>query len=408
MRGASRGAAAHPSRPRTEWLLLGCGVVAAMHVGKLPPALPVLRQQLGVSLVEAGFLLSTVQLGSMLLGLALGLGAHRFGLRRSLLTGLGLLALASLAGTQAASAQALLAARAAEGVGVLLVALSAPSLLRRIVPAHRQSLRLGLWGTYMPTGTGLALLLGPLAIAAIGWAGWWAGLGLLSAAMAVAAALVVAPDADTAPARPSGTPVRATLGRSEPWLLALSFGAYSAQWLTVIGFLPTIYAEDGIGPAQAGLLTAVAALANAAGNVVGGRALHHGVSPRSLLMCGFAAMAGGTFVAFALQGGVGFPVRYAAVLVFSGVGGLIPATLFALGGQVAADPRAMPVVVGLLTQGTGAGQFLGPPAAAWWAAGHGGWSHTWVATGGAALAGAGLAWLLCRRLASRRGIELRP
>jgi hypothetical protein len=78
----------------------------------------------------------------------------------------------------------------------------------------------------------------------------------------------------------------------------------------------------------------------------------------------------------------------------------VPATLFALGGQVAADPRAMPAVVGLLTQGTGAGQFLGPPAAAWWAASHGGWSQTWVATGSAALAGAVLAWVLCRRVAS--------
>ena len=400
------------SLPLAEWLLLGCGVVAAMHVGKLPPALPVLRQQLGVSLVEAGFLLSTVQLGSMLLGIALGLGAHRFGLRRSLLGGLWLLVLASLAGTQATSAQGLLAARAAEGVGVLLVALSAPSLLRRIVPAHRQSLRLGLWGTYMPTGTGLALLLGPLAIAPVGWAGWWAGLALLSASMAVAASAVLPPDDKAESARPqrgsgpvspststSASTFTATLSRSGPWLLALSFGAYSAQWLTVIGFLPTVYAEAGVAPGTAGLLTAVAALANAGGNVAGGRALHRGVPARVLLMCGFAAMAGGAFVAFALQDAVGFSARYAAVLVFSGVGGLVPATLFALAGQVAADPRAMPVVVGLLTQGTGAGQFLGPPAAAWWAAGHGGWSQTWVATGIAALAGAALACALCQRLA---------
>jgi hypothetical protein len=49
------------------------------------------------------------------------------------------------------------------------------------------------------------------------------------------------------------------------------------------------------------------------------------------------------------------------------------------------------VVVGLMTQGTGAGQFLGPPAAAWWAVSQGGWSHTWMATGAAALAGAALA-----------------
>jgi cyanate permease len=379
-----------------------------MHVGKLPPALPVLRQQLGVSLVEAGFLLSTVQLGSMLLGLALGLGAQRFGLRRSLLAGLWLLALASLAGTQASGALGLLAARAVEGVGVLLVAVAAPSLLRRNVPAHRQSLGLALWGTYMPTGTGLALLAGPFAIAAMGWAGWWAGLGWLSAAMAVAAAWAVRPERDAAGAQtpkplaaagPVGSPLATTLGRSGPWLLALSFGAYSAQWLTVIGFLPTVYAEAGVAPGTAGLLTAVAALANAGGNVAGGRALHHGVPARALLMCGFAAMAGGAFIAFALQDAVGFTVRYGAVLLFSGVGGLVPSTLFALSGRVAADPRAMPVVVGLLTQGTGAGQFLGPPAAAWWAAGHGGWSQTWVATSGAALAGAALAWGLCRGLA---------
>ena len=46
------------------------GVSAALHVGKLPPALPVLQQALGVTLLEAGFLLSLVQLAGMSLGLA--------------------------------------------------------------------------------------------------------------------------------------------------------------------------------------------------------------------------------------------------------------------------------------------------------------------------------------------------
>ena len=386
-------------RPGAEWLLLGCGVVAALHVGKLPPALPVLREQLGVSLIEAGFLLSTVQLGSMLLGLVLGLGAPRLGLRRSLLAGLWLLALASLAGTQAQDAAGLLVARAAEGVGVLLVALTAPSLLRRIVPAHRQSLQLGLWGTYMPTGTGLALLAGPWVIASMGWTGWWSSLGVLSAAAAVAASIWVLPDGEGAQGSWERRPLVATLSQRGVWLLALCFGMYSAQWLTVIGFLPTIYLEGGVDPTNAGLLTAVAALANAAGNVAGGRALHRGVPPKRLLLCGFFAMGLGSFIAFGLQDDVGFAVRYGAVLLFSGVGGFVPSTMFALSGRVAADPRAMPVVLGLMTQGTGAGQFLGPPAAAWWAASHGGWSQTWMATGCAALAGAALAWVLCSGLA---------
>ena len=77
----------HPS-----WIVVMAGVSAALHVGKLPPAVPVLQQQLGVSLLQAGFLLSTVQVAGMLLGLVVGLGADRWGLRRSMLAGLLLMA----------------------------------------------------------------------------------------------------------------------------------------------------------------------------------------------------------------------------------------------------------------------------------------------------------------------------
>jgi hypothetical protein len=44
------------------------GVSAALHVGKLPTAIPVLRDALGVTLVQAGFLLSLVQLADKLAG----------------------------------------------------------------------------------------------------------------------------------------------------------------------------------------------------------------------------------------------------------------------------------------------------------------------------------------------------
>ncbi len=55
-------------------LVILAGVCAALHVGKLPPALPVLRDALGVSLLQAGFLLSMVQLAGMSLGLAIADG----------------------------------------------------------------------------------------------------------------------------------------------------------------------------------------------------------------------------------------------------------------------------------------------------------------------------------------------
>lgn len=156
------------------------GVVAALHIGKLPPAIPVLQAELGMTLVEAGFLLSMVQMAGMLVGVLVGLAADGFGLRRSLLCGLGLLTAGSFMGALAQHPGQLLALRAVEGMGVLMVALPAPSLIRQHVPAELLASRLGLWGAYMPTGTALALLVGPVVLVRAGWTGWWVALALLT------------------------------------------------------------------------------------------------------------------------------------------------------------------------------------------------------------------------------------
>ena len=74
------------------------GVSAALHIGKLPPALPVLRDQLHISLVQAGFLLSLVQLAGMTLGLAIGAAADALGQRRTMIVGLLILSGACFAG----------------------------------------------------------------------------------------------------------------------------------------------------------------------------------------------------------------------------------------------------------------------------------------------------------------------
>ena len=51
---------------RTPWSLVGllvvAGAVAAFHVGKAPPSVPSLRAELGASLRQAGWLISTVSL----------------------------------------------------------------------------------------------------------------------------------------------------------------------------------------------------------------------------------------------------------------------------------------------------------------------------------------------------------
>lgn len=386
--------------PAGATLVLVSGLVAALHIGKMPPSLPVLAEGLGVTLLQAGFLLSVVQLAGMLGGLLVGLLADGAGLRRSVVTGQAVLALASLGGLLAQGPTALLALRALEGLGFLLACLPAPSLIRRLVAPERLSLHLGLWGTYMPTGTAVALLLAPPVLQLAGWRGLWSLLALASAAMAVWLwrALPADPartaEAGTGGLRAWAAPLRATLAAGGPWAVALAFAMYSSQWMAVIGFLPTVYAQAGIAGTAAGALTALASLVNVAGNVSAGRLLHAGWPAQRLLLIGFVAMGSLAVLAFGqLPDGSGLPplARFAAVLGFSMVGGLVPATLFSLAVRVAPGERAVSTTVGWVQQWSSAGQFAGPPLVAWVAAQTGGWQFTWVVTTSAAVLGVLLA-----------------
>ncbi|MDP9898521.1 MFS transporter [Variovorax ginsengisoli] len=406
--------AARSVRPAATWAVVLAGVSASLHLGKLPPAVPALQATLGITWVEAGFLLSLVQVAGMLLGMAVGLTADTLGLRRSMLTGLAVLTGASvlggLAGTIAAdphgsraAVHALLVLRGIEGLGFLLVVMPAPGLIRAFATAGTEKKAMGWWGAYMPLGVALALLVGPALIGAIGWPGWWWALSLVSAGAAVGVRTCVPPDVrdvarrDQTAASGWRTRLRETLGAPGPWLVALAFAVYSSQWIAVIGFLPAIYAGVGVPAGWSAVLTALAAALNIGGNLAGGRLLQRGIPPGRLLRWGYLAMALGSVAAFAQvgqgAGALGLPpaLRYGAVCLFSLAGGMIPATLFSLAVRLAPGPATVSTTVGLVQQASALGQFVAPPVVAWLAHRVGGWQWTWALTLACSLAGAALA-----------------
>lgn len=388
------------------WVLLLAGISAAVHLGKLPPAIPALQSALGITWVQAGFLLSLVQAAAMAFGVVAGLVAERIGLKRSMLCGLVLLSAGSLLGSAAHRATALLVLRAVEGFGVLLVTVPAPALIRQSVEPHDSARMLGWWGGYMPLGTALALLLGPVVIGHIGWSGWWWVAAAGSMVMLPAVWWAVAPDA---PQEAAGTPprvrwpalLRDTLGARGPWLLALCFASYAAQWLTVVGFLPTLYAQAGWSGSSVALLSAGVAAVNVVGNVAAGRLLSRGSGPAALLCQGFAAMAIGSWIAFSAATADAALLRYAGALLFSAAGGLVPGTLFVLAPALAPGQRTTSTTVGWMLQGSALGQVCGPPLAAALATRAGGWQWTWVFTAACCLFGA----LLATRTGPRRPLS---
>jgi sugar phosphate permease len=105
-------------------------------------------------------------------------------------------------------------------------------------------------------------------------------------------------------------------------------------------------------------------------------------------------MALGALVAFGAQG---HPVwQYVAILAFSGLGGLIPGTLFGVAVVMAPGSDTVSTTVGWMQQFSALGQFTGPPAVAWLVTQVGGWHGTWMLTGASSLLGIALAAQLQR------------
>jgi len=404
------GAVTPPRRRVWAWVVVAAGVAAALHVAKLAPALPVWRQDWGLTLAQAGWLLSTVQAAGMVLGALMGGLADAWGLRRCALLGLGVLSVASALAPAAQAVSTLLALRALEGLGFLLATMPAAGLLRRHVPPQRLALMLGVWGCYMPLATALALLLGPWVLTHWHWAVWWWGAAAATALMGALLAWRLPPDpaGGAVPAeRQHGAGrglwlrLRQTWSSTGPWVVAGAFALYSSQWLAVIGFLPSMLTPEAWSPVQAAWLMAGLAGVNMLGNLSGGALQHRGVLPAQLLVLGFGGMAVGSVWAFQSAWPLSFEVRMVGVLLFSLIGGVIPATLFGQAVKVAPDEGCISTTVGWMQQCSSLGQFLGPPAVGALAVWCGGWQWTWVATGTCSVLGMGLAWVLSRTVPAR-------
>ncbi|WP_037605750.1 DHA2 family efflux MFS transporter permease subunit [Streptacidiphilus rugosus] len=134
------------------------GFMAALDNLVVTTALPSIRAHLGGGITDLEWTVNAYTLTFavlLMLGAALG---DRFGRRRLFIAGLGLFTLSSLAAALAPNIGALVAARAAQGVGAALLAPVSLTLLTAAVPVAKRGLAFGAWGAV----NGMAVALGPL------------------------------------------------------------------------------------------------------------------------------------------------------------------------------------------------------------------------------------------------------
>lgn len=395
---------------RTPWpliaLLVAAGVVAAFHVGKMPPSIPSIRAELDASLRQAGWLLSTINLVTALGGMAIALTADRFGHHRLVLLGTGLCAVASLFGAFAVDVELLLVTRVVEGLGFIAVTVAAPTLLLRICTPASQRITMAIWTTYMPAGAGTMMLIAAVILPVTSWRIVWLVASTASIFMLLALLVVGVRRRELAPVPASHRPVLGDMKEvatsGGPLAIALCFGAYSCCWFAVVGFLPTLQIDRlGFSTSTAAIVTALVAMVNVTGNLSAGWLLHHGV-PRVFVIVGAAVTmsfcAAGIFV-----DGVPDILRLVLAGIYSAVIGVIPGSLFTAIPVHAPRPQLAGAATGLLMQGSNIGGLLGPPITGALVAGAGWPSAAWLtstALGVAAAAGLFLHWREKRTMAA--------
>ncbi|MDO9402337.1 MAG: MFS transporter [Polaromonas sp.] len=387
----------------TDWprvgLLMLCGVFVATQVGKLPPAMPALRDHFGASLVQLGWISSVFNLIAALIALAAGLVADRVGRRTVLKLGLLALGMGALLGAGSDGIGLLFVSRVVEGLGFVGIVVAAPALMREAAGLPRQRLVLGLWSSYMALGMTAMLLAAPLLIGLLGWrGGWW--MGVLGSALLLLAVLRAFPGSGRAAAQQTTPGLLHGLRVTTPWLLAGCFTVYTLQWMAMMVWLPTfLHDEFHLGLGQATVVVAVVIIANAPGNWLGGYLSQRGLAPAHLILASGLVMGVTGWAAFAADLDPG--LRFALCVAFSFIGGVLPASIYACVPAVAARRQNFGSVNGLVVQASNIGALLGPPLAAALVAASG-----WRGVGPAYLLTSALSALLI--VLAARAPEMRP
>ncbi len=353
-----------------QWLLVCvatlCGFVAAYNIGKVSASLPLIRAEYHASLSFSGALVSSYSVVAMVTALLIGVLVSRFGAFRMGTFGLLLLAAGGLLGTVASSLPVLLLTRVVEGIGYVSIAIAMPAFVGRVCSDALRPMAMGVWGTFVPGGIAISLLLSPVLLPVGGWRALWVVGSVFALTCLLLLLLVVRPAVQRLDGGAGGqsgdAPSTVALGsvfRRNPLLLAGCFAVYSANFTGLTVFLPTLWADAEILAIEsAARMAAFVVAMNILGNLTGGWLNSIGVPLRlllSLALLGSSLFAG---LVFALDVPLGVQVLSAIISVF--LGGMLPATIFASASVFAQVPAQTGLILGLVFQGAAFGQVFGP------------------------------------------------
>lgn len=353
--------------PPTSWfgvaLGLGLGALAAYHLFKLPPVLPILLQKYDYGLLAAGSFMSIYAAIGLATSALLGTRLQRYGMPPFLLAAALLFIAGSVITLAAPAAVApMLVARGLEGLGFAILAVAAPVLATASAGRRHKTIAIALFAAWIPLGQLVAMAVAhPFAEGAEWRPVWWAGIGLTVIVIALGwrAAQRHAPRrgaADTGGPKPLSD-----FPRADRWalvLVAATFMLWSTEIFVMLTWLPQYLVEArGLGGEATILAYAVPSILVLIFNVLGGFLLRAGIPLAPLLVVSLAFQAAVWLLLPYLDGAA---LGLAGLVVFGIAAGITPTCLFAAPALILGAENAGGSAFGIVMTGRNVGVLVGP------------------------------------------------
>jgi DHA1 family inner membrane transport protein len=349
---------------RLTIVILFCGALSGINIAKLAPTITTLAAEFDLSLAQIGTLASIFTIIMVVAGSLIGGFVHGVGAKRVLLAALLVACLGNIVSLSGGSVITLFVGRAIEGVSLIALTLTAPTILAQHTALAHRGWVMGIWGGFMPFGCAFAIISAPYLIEQGGWQLVWQA-GLVFSVFVCLIGWLLIPN-DTWPIRYDFDIASLRRAVCLPLLtfIGLSFACHSLVYQTLIQFTPLITQSFvSTSPGEGALITGLFCLMNFFGNLIAGRALQRGRKPGQIIRFIFS------IVPLLLIAVILFhdssPLLFLLLSLIGLVTGGSAPIFFYLVSRSNQDPKDLPIFVAWTFQIQGLGMLIGPALVGW-------------------------------------------